>query len=154
VKQRDGLPIWLFTLSILMGLAIGSPLAWCQNAPPQSAAADTAALTSAVRDLQQQVQELRSAVTEMRSEAAQYRQQTNELRHELELTRQAASSGTASGQNASTGLSVAQDSSGTEATPAEPKASLAQRVGSLEETTGLLNDKLNDQAQTRVESAS
>ena len=97
MKQRDGLPlnglpIWVFTLSLLMGLGIASPLAWCQDAPSQPAAADTAALTSAVHDLQQQVQELRSAVAEMYSEAAQYRQQTDELRQELELTRQAAAS--------------------------------------------------------------
>lgn len=163
MKQRDGLPIdglpiWVFTLSLLMGLGIASPLAQCQDASSQPAAADAAALTSAVHDLQQQVQELRSAVAEMRSEAAQYRQQTDELRHELELTRQAAaSSATASGQTApaQTGPSAtAENSSGAEAAPAQPKTSLAQRVESLEETTGLLNDKLNDQAQTRVESAS
>ncbi len=163
MKQRDGLPlnglpIWVFTLSLLMGLGIASPLAWCQDAPSQPAAADTAALTSAVHDLQQQVQELRSAVAEMHSEAAQYRQQTDELRQELELTRQAAaSSATPSRQTAAApagSSATAENSSAVEPAANQPKTSLAQRVESLEETTGLLNDKLNDQAQTRVESAS
>ena len=163
MKQRDGLPvdgrpkngltIWLFTLSLLMGLGIASPLAWCQQAPPQPAPSGTAELTSAVHDLQQQVEELRSTVAEMRAEAAQYRQQTDELRHELELTRQAAaSSGTALGQT--TPAQGEPSATGENTAPVQPKSSLAQRVESLEETTGLLNDKLNDQAQTRVESAS
>ncbi|HWF92992.1 MAG TPA: hypothetical protein VN684_11950 [Terriglobales bacterium] len=163
MKQRDGLPIngwstWAFTLIVLMGLGIASPLARCQNVPAPTTVADTAALTSAVHDLQQQVEELRSAVAEMRSEAAQYRQQTDELRHELELNRQAAaSSAMPSGQTvpSQAGASAApENASGAEPEAGQAKTSLAQRVESLEETSGLLNDKLNDQAQTRVESAS
>ena len=143
--QRNGLPVWAITLSILIGLT--TTLGWCQNAPSQPEN-DTAALTAAVRDLQQQVQDLRSAVAEVRSEAAQYRQQTDELRRELELARQASSP-------AQSTTSPAENSAdATAAVPNAQRSSLSQRVEALEETTNLINDKVNEQAQTRVESAS
>jgi cell division septum initiation protein DivIVA len=154
VKQRNGLPFSAFTWPVLIGLlTFLAPLGICQETPSQSVAQastqdsgnDTAALTAAVRDLQQQVQELRSAVAEVRSEAAQYRQQTDELRHELELARQ-----TAASQNPTTTATPAS----TEPVSGSQPTSLAQRVESLEETTGLLNDKVNEEAQTRIESAS
>lgn len=138
MKQRNGLS-FVFTF-----LCIVSSVAWCQDAQTQPSANNTAALTAAVHDLQQQVQELRSAVAEVRSEAAQYRQQTDELRRELEAARQ-----TAPAQ-----ANAPASETSAEVTPAPAESSLAKRVDSLEETTNLINDKVNEQAQTRVESGS
>lgn len=142
MKQRNGLPVWVL-LSGVISLLLAASIAQCQQETAPTAANDTAALTSAVRDLQQQVSELRSAVAEVRSEAALYRQQTEELRHELDAERQ----GPATAQNMPTPTADAPSAGST-------TSSLAQKVSSLEETTSLLNDKINEQSQTRVESAS
>jgi hypothetical protein len=138
VKQRNGLPF------VCIFLFVVSSLAWCQDVPSQPTANDAAALTAAVHDLQQQVQELRSAVADVRSEAAQYRHETDELRRELEVAR----------QGTSTQTNPPATESSVESMPAPTESSLAKRVDSLEETTSLINDKVNEQAQTRVESGS
>jgi len=45
------------------------------------------AMTTAVRELQEEVRELRDAVVELRSEAGQYRAETEQLRRELQSSR-------------------------------------------------------------------
>lgn len=147
--QRNGLPVWALLPSVLAWLLLTSLAAACQQTPSQASTNDASALTAAVRDLQQQVTELRAAVAEVRSEAAEYRQQTDELRHELEATRQASQAQPGAPASAA---GPAQTSSSGE--PSQSAPSLVQRLSSLEETTSLLNDKVNEQAQTRVESAS
>jgi len=113
-----------------------------------------AVVTAAVRELQQQVVELRAAVAEMRSEAAQYRAETGELRRELQAMRgqpenssfQATPYTATSPQGAST--------SGAVTSAAQAKSTVEQRVANLEEATQLLDSKLQDQYQTKIESAS
>ena len=59
---------------------------WAQAAPaPPAQTADT--MTTAVRELQEEVRELRNAVVELRSEAGQYRAETEQLRRELQASR-------------------------------------------------------------------
>jgi hypothetical protein len=132
----------------------GCVFAWTQEpvaAPP--AASD--GVSTAVHDLQQQVTELRAAVAEIRSEAAQYRAETAALRRELQAMRtQPGPAEMAPAANAySSGAAV---SSPPEASPrpAGPPEPLPDRVAALEETTQLLNSKLNDQYQSKIESAS
>lgn len=97
-------------------------------------------MTDAVRELQQEVRELRSAVVELRSEAGQYRAETEQLRKELRASRSTATDMAATGAN-------------NEAVPSQPPL-LEERVASLEESSQLLSSKVDDQYQTKVESAS
>jgi hypothetical protein len=118
-----------FTVSLLL---LVTASVWPQE---NSAAANDASISSAVQQLQEQVRELRSAVMELRSEADQYRAETAELRKALQASRGQASLETP--------------------TPAQPTATtLENRVDALEESSQLINSKINDQYQTKVESAS
>jgi outer membrane murein-binding lipoprotein Lpp len=133
----------------------GSVSAWSQTlvaSPPPA----NDGVSTAVHDLQQQVNELRAAVAEIRSEAAQYRAETAALRRELQAMRTppapaqmtpAASSYASAAPTVSTPPEISPR-------PAVPSDPLPDRVAALEETTQLLNNKLDDQYQTKVESAS
>jgi hypothetical protein len=99
-------------------------------------------MTSAVRELQEEVRELRTAVVELRSEAGQYRAETEQLRRELQA---AHAPGTPPEPSADTTMS---------AVPKPSAAPLEDRVASLEESTQLLNSKVDDQYQTKIEAAS
>jgi hypothetical protein len=109
-------------------------------------------MIAAVRELQQQVSELRAAVAEMRSEAAQYRTETAEFRRELQTLR-GQSSVAAQSYVAEPGPEPSAAAGGITPHP-EQAGLIEQRVASLEETTQLLNSKLEDQYQTKLESAS
>jgi hypothetical protein len=132
VKHKNGLPGWL-KRCCAMGLLLlaASVYGWTQVAATP-AAPPTDAMTDAVRQLQDEVRELRNAVVELRSEAGQYRAETEQLRKELEAR-----------------------GSGQEAAVVSPApAPLEERVSTLEESSELLTNKLNDQYQTKVEAAS
>ena len=123
-----------------MFVLLASICGWTQQAPTGDAST-----SAAVHDLQEQVQELRSLVTEMRSEAAQTRAETAELRRELKETRE---------QLAASGLVKPVEPQAT--VPAEKAESktLEERVGALEESTQLLGGKVDEQHQSKLESAS
>src|SRR5581483_11688717 len=106
-------------------------------------------------DLQQQVQQLRAAVAEVRAEAAQYRAETAELRRELQRERSPVVAET-NVQGSSYGVppAGAADNAPQPATTAPPGSSLEQRVSALEDSTQLVNSKVDDQYQTKVSSAS
>ncbi len=156
MKQRNAFLDWVGKFSGVGVLALGSSVsAWGQGPiatpPPVSDGVSTA-----VHDLQQQVSELRAAVAEIRSEAAQYRAETAALRRELHALRAqpgpgevvpAANSYASAGATVSTPPQVSPHSAAT----SEP---LPERVAALEETTQLLNSKLDDQYQSKIESAS
>jgi hypothetical protein len=122
------------------------------TAPPPSESAQTA---KAVQQLQDQVRELRGLVDEMRAENAQSRSEMQRLRQDLQTTRAlleprspasdqmaaAAPPATTESANASTGEPVA----------VQP---LEQRVQKLEDSTSLLSSKIDEQYQTKVETAS
>ncbi len=131
-----------------MLLLLGSLPVWPQNnsSPASPNAPETDAMTSAIRDLQQQVSELKSAVAEVRSEAAQYRAESSELRQELDMARK---------RDLASGAS-AIDNSDAQAGPASTPAigSLDQRVSSLEDATMLLSGKVDEQHQDKIESGS
>ena len=110
---------------------------------PSNPSAQSDATAAAVRDLQEQVQQLRDAVSEIRSEAAQYRAETAELRRELEQSRNQATVATAPAVAAPATEPVSSQT-----------ASLDNRVAALEDSTHLLSAKVDDQYQTKVESAS
>jgi hypothetical protein len=156
VKQRNAFRdrFVKFSLFGVLALSIGVS-AWAQAPVPSSPPANDG-VSTAVHDLQQQVSELRAAVAEIRSEAAQYRAETAELRRELTAMRTQPGPGeTAPAANsyalAGNAVSAPPEVSPRPASPSEP---LPDRVAALEETTQLLNSKLNDQYQSKVDSAS
>lgn len=125
-----------------------------QDAPTSTSApaAQNDAVTAAVRDLQEQVRQLREAVSEIRSEAAQYRAETQSLRLELQHTKAELASGRSTTEPEQIAKNVP---SATEDGSTQPAAnSLDERVTRLEEDTQLLGGKINEQYQTKVESAS
>src|ERR1041385_5316772 len=133
---------------------------WAQASTPPHQATDSAGLTEAVKELQQQVAELRAAVAEVHEEAEQYRQVTLALRRELEA-RAAEPREPEPTQNST------PQPYGNAATPAQeiapsaassPKHSAQNphpdRTQKLEEEYRLLTGELAEQYQTKVESAS
>ncbi len=116
-----------------------------------------------VRELDSQVHELRALIEQMRSENAQSRDEMRELRQELEETRRQLAPLAAS-VSSSSGVPVAASSA---ASNSNARASaqgqtisnttvtndLGTRVQRLEESTQLLGSKIDEQYQTKVETA-
>jgi regulator of replication initiation timing len=117
----------------------------CMSASAQQPASPSADpdLAESVKELREQVQELRSAVADMKSEAQQSRAESAALRKELEALRASSSAAGVPGPAAET---TAQGPTA--------NAPLDERVGSLEETTQLLQSEIRSQYQTKLESGS
>ena len=120
-----------------------------QASATSSAASETA---GAVRELQDQVRQLRATMEEMRAENAQSRAEMEQLRADLKTTRALLE------QPGTTALSnVTAESGPAPAAAASPAAGPSQpegRIQKLEETTSLLASKIDEQYQTKVETAS
>ena len=124
-----------------------------------SSPGDTA---SAVRDLQDQVRQLRSLVDDMRAENAQSRAEMHQLRQDLQATRAllehpASPSGAASEDTvakSATADSTASASESATSSSSTTSSPLEERVQKLEESTSLIGSKIDEQYQTKVETAS
>lgn len=150
MKQGNGLPDGIGKRAgTLLFVLVGSVGVWAQQAKPADPPSPADATTAAVRELQEQVKQLRDAVSEIRSEAAQYRAETAELRRELEQTRGQLAAAPPASSAPAAGASATDGSA-----PASQPASLGDRVASLEDSTRLLTAKVDDQYQTKIESAS
>jgi hypothetical protein len=111
---------------------------------------------SSLHELDSQVRELRAVIEQMRTENAQSRAEMQELRQELQDTRKLLAP-LAAAANAGPPASVPAES----AAPVSPNASetaaasgdLGNRVQKLEESAQLLGSKINEQYQTKVETA-
>ena len=142
-----------------------------QTAPasdPASAPGVTAERDSALRDLEDQVRQLRSLVEEMRSDNAQSRTEMHELRQELKDTRslleKTAAVATPRPSDIAAPASVPPQSvvaaegahvqTSAENVPPVSAAPLQERIQKLEESTSLLGSKIDEQYQTKVETAS
>jgi len=161
VKHGNGLPDWMRKPSVVgVFLLLGSVFAWSQESRPAVASSQSDSTAAAIHELQQQVNELRSAMAEMRSETEQYRAENAALRHDLQAARSPSASAVmppsrdsyqpAAPANADPEPASVQ----TAPRKANASGSLEDRVATLEESTQLVNSKLNDQYQTKVESAS
>jgi hypothetical protein len=124
-------------------------------------AAASPAAEATVRELDSQVRELRALIEQMRAENAQSRSEMRELRQELQDTRKLltplasamsnpapASEAATSSQTLATSQSVPQTVSAT-STPAD----MGIRIQKLEESSQLLGSKIDEQYQTKVETA-
>jgi hypothetical protein len=122
---------------------------WAQDSRSVPQAAPNDAVLSAVHDLQEQVRQLREAVVEIRSEAAQYRAEAVALRQELQQTRAELIAADGAAPEAAKLANPPQGAVPVSATP-----STEDRITRLEEDTQLLSAKVDEQYQTKVESAS
>lgn len=108
------------------------------------------------RELELQVRELRSVIEQMRMENAESRSEMRELRQELQDTRKLlVSLADSAGGDRSSAPTAGVQSAGVLSSPAAnpQKADLNDRVEKLEESTQLLGSKVNEQYQTKVETA-
>jgi regulator of replication initiation timing len=137
-------------------------VAKCQNAtaasPSTELAAELKSLMASVRQLQSQVQTLGFQMTEMRAAQQQALLEAEQLRAELNRTREQLAAKTA-GTNQAYEPGPAQPRSSSSASLAAngqqlPEASLQERISKLEDDQGLMNDKIIEQSQTKMESGS
>ena len=127
-----------------------------------SGAAPTAPAADAVRELDSQVRELRAMIDQMRSENAESRTEMRELRQELQDTRKLlmplASAASATGSAGETARSTKPASAGSisegqETSNTPTSADAGTRLQRLEESTQLMGSKIDEQYQTKVETA-
>jgi hypothetical protein len=138
-------------------LLLGSVAGWSQQSSSTVASSQSDSTAAAIHELQQQVKELRSAMAEMRSETEQYRAENAELRQELRATHGPATAvASAPPDSYRLGGSSGPDPAPSQSDPPSAKqtGSLEERVAALEDSTQLVNSKVDDQYQTKLESAS
>ena len=121
------------------------------------APSELSALTDLVRDLQAKLQTLNSQMGDLRNEQQRASQEARELRHQLDIVR--SQGAPAQAQPLDSYSRPTQESS-----TGQPAARMAQetvqsqstedRVSKLEEDQQVLEGKVNDQYQTKVESGS
>ena len=143
------------TTAAFVLLSVGSQ---AQETAPAPAAPPADA---SVRELDSQVRELRAMVEEMRAENAQSRAEMRELRQELQDTRKLLAPITAATGNsaprpeagsAESTSAISPSAAQTLAATTTP-SDLGSRIQKLEESTQLLGSKVDEQYQTKVETA-
>jgi hypothetical protein len=151
--QEDGVKSHSIPAVRGTALAVATFVLLCIHVSAQGTAAGGSAspdTTTAVRDLQDQVRQLRALVEEMRAENAQSRTEMHQLRQDLQETR-ALLERPAGPANSS---AVQQASAAEGTTPAVQPANVEQRLEKLEESSTLMGSKIDEQYQTKIETAS
>lgn len=138
LRYRVFSPLLLCAMAFL-GLI--HPLA-AQQDVEKSPASDTVSLNDSLGELRSQVRELKELVLQLQEQTTSSRQEIVHLRQELESSRTVAASSYGSGVDEQ---SSAHDNQ---------SASMDRRLEALEENDQLLTGKVNEQYQTKVESAS
>jgi hypothetical protein len=151
--RADAVTAAAFILLSLFNLS-GRSLAQ-ESAPAASTQSGDAALHDQItRDLVSQVRELRAAIEQMRTENVQSRAEMQELRQELQQTRKLLAPLVASANAPSPAVESAPYSVHSETAAAQTSPTdLGARVQRLEESNQLLGSKINEQYQTKVETA-
>ncbi|MGA9303825.1 MAG: hypothetical protein WBW31_00335 [Candidatus Sulfotelmatobacter sp.] len=156
MKKPKTLALWKAAIAAAaLVLLSANSLAQQASTATQSQPAD-----NSLRELDSQVRELRTVIEQMRTENAQSRAEMQELRQELQDTRKllaplaaAANAGPAASVPAKSAAADSQNPSDAAATTDLGTADLGSRVQKLEESTQLLGSKINEQYQTKVETA-
>jgi len=130
-----------------------------QEGPAPAAPPAASETVATVRELQDQVRQLRMLVDEMRVESAQSRAEMHQLRQDLQATRALLErpAGPAGSPSAAEGTVLAgaeNSSSASNAAASASGAGLEERVQKLEDSTSLIGAKVDEQYQTKVETAS
>lgn len=159
MKNPRTLALWTTAAFVLLSA--------CSLAQESTPAAASQPGDASLRELDLQVRELRTVIEQMRSENAQSRAEMRELRQELQDTRKLLAPLAAS-TNANPSLSTTAEatpyggnaaaastapSSAQTASSAPAAADLGGRVQKLEESAQLLGSKIDEQYQTKVETA-
>jgi hypothetical protein len=152
---------WLRVFAVASLLLSMSSLARSQDVSdksPRESAPDLKSLAAAVRELQSQVQSLNSQVSELRTAEQRALLEAGELRAQLNRTKEQSAARTAGG-DVSLRPPPSQASASATDLPASQEmppagSSLEERVSSLEDDQHLMNDKIVEQSQTKVESGS
>lgn len=116
--------------------------AWAQNVQP-APAPDQQTMLDAMRDLQSEIQELRDQLQQLRQDAARSHADAEDLRRQLEATRAQLSQ-----------LSAPSPQSATAEAAPSPGQPPADAMARLHQDVQLLSEKVGQQYQTKVESAS
>jgi len=132
---------------LVTALAASAIDAHAQSTDKQAQAASQDSIRDSLHDLEAQVTELKSIVLEMRDDVARSRAETVELRRELQVARAAVPGPSAS-------LTALLPSETTASSPPAEQPAVEQRLARLEEDQQLLNAKVDDHYQTKLESAS
>lgn len=126
------------------------------SSPPEGST-DVRALSSLIRDLQSQVETLHSQLGDLRMEQERTNAEARELRRELDLVK-AQGAPAASGPMNPYSAPPVKESAGRSQSVPSPVPSQSQttedRVGKLEEDQQVMEGKINDQYQTKIESGS
>jgi regulator of replication initiation timing len=153
--------IHLKALVTLVLLVLSPTLLKCQSQATSTSSTELAAklqsLLDSVNQLQSQMQTLNSQMTEMRAAQKQAMLEAEQLRAELSRTRQQLAAKNADASQApepNTALLPSSSSLSARENPQESPRSLQQRVSKLEDDQLLMNDKIIEQSQTKVESGS
>jgi hypothetical protein len=123
----------------------GQALGQANAAVPQPAS-----LENSIVELQKQVRELQSAVQEIHAEALSYRAETEALKKQLEAARNQAAA-PADGQEPA---GTREENAAAGAATADSSSKAGKRLAKVEEEQTLLTEKVDEQYQTKVESAS
>jgi regulator of replication initiation timing len=151
-----------FNLLLAVGILMCSPsVAWGQSESPRSAdeTIDVKSLAASVRQLQAQVQTLNEEMDRVRLTAERAQHETEALRTELNRANSALALATVQADDTSKSPSTRRTANSTQSQPAitvtqETGVSLEQQISDLRDDEHLLNDKVVEQSQTKVESGS
>jgi hypothetical protein len=158
---------WGMLVAVMAGTAVSVAQESTNRPQPASVNPPNTSVSDSVRELREQVRELQAAVAGMRSDWLQARAETAELRHELDEFRAGAAPRTAvlrdavakSGnptdilENVLHG-SAPQDQEQGQKEDQKEAQKKSEHAASLDEEYQLLSGKVDDQYQTKVESAS
>jgi len=160
---------WTMLMGVMAWTAAGVAQEAANRTEPPSPGSSSS-LSESVRELREQVRELQAAVAEMRSDGQRARAETAELRRELDaragtgsrvavLRDAVAKSATPSSEAAadsfqSSSENVPQNGAPQDGRHDQEDQKKGEHAASLEEEYQLLSGKVDDQYQTKVESAS
>jgi hypothetical protein len=135
--------------SLLAVLGIASLTVAAEKTEPSRHRTPDASSAESIQHLQQQIAELKAIVVEMRSEVSSSRQALTELTKELQQTRSWLAQ-----QNARRIPERQTPGAGSEIAESATQGTSTERKTISDEELELLNAKINEQYQTKVESAS
>ena len=127
------------------------------SSSPSESAAEVRELSGLLRGLQVQVQTLNSQLDDLRREQERASAEARELRRELDLVKAQgapASSGPMNPYSAPPPKQSAMQPSTVSSAPPSQSQTAEDRIGKLEEDQQVMEGKINDQYQTKVESGS
>ncbi len=145
----------ILRLAMLAGLLAGSSSGLGQETPSAPNPSADGSTSEAVRELREQIRELQSAVAEIRAESQRYREETKELRKELEAVQANAKPEEHPQMEPAQPVEAAGVSETT--TPLSNDGVTQrklERAASLDERYDVLSGKVDEQYQTKIESAS